>query len=97
MERPKLYVRLYSRPGCCLCDEAAHMLEQLRAEFHFHLEYINIDGDPVLQQKFCCQIPVITMNGGNRVALRITPERLRRALRRASQCSLQRTTPAPDI
>ena len=61
------------------------MLQQLRADYQFELELINIDHDPVLKEKLCCQIPVVTINGGNRVALRITPTRLRRAFERARQ------------
>lgn len=61
------------------------MLEQLHAEFDFVLQHVNIDEDPVLKQKLRCQIPVVTINGGNRVALRITQPRLRRAFQRVLQ------------
>ena len=60
------------------------MLQQLHAEYPFELELINIDDDSILKEKMCCQIPVVTINGGNRVALRITLPRLRRAFERAA-------------
>lgn len=88
-ELPEFHVRLYGRPGCCLCDDVVPLLEQLRAEFDYVLEQINIDSDIVLKDKLCCQIPVVTINGGNRVALRITLPRLRRAFERASKRSVQ--------
>lgn len=77
-------VLVYSRPGCCLCDRAEDILHDLQREFAgseyaFSLRKINIDDDEDLRAKLCCQIPVITINGGNRVALRITEQRLRRA------------------
>jgi len=78
-------VRLYSRATCCLCDEAERMLNQLSVDFDFRVQHIDIDSDPILKEKLCCQIPVVTIDGGNRVALRITLPRLRRAFARASQ------------
>jgi len=78
-------VWLYGRAGCCLCDEASRMLEKLGSEFDFRLQYVDIDSDPILKQKLCCQIPVVTINGGNRVALRITLPRLRRAFEHAAR------------
>ena len=81
----RLYVRLYSRPDCCLCDQAAQLLESLRGEFDFSLEKINIDEDPALKDRLIGQIPVVTINGGHRLGLGITEERLRRAFARALQ------------
>ncbi|HEX8236559.1 MAG TPA: glutaredoxin family protein [Abditibacteriaceae bacterium] len=73
------HVVLYSRPGCCLCDRAAELLQSLQHEFPHELHTANIDEDPVLKEKWRCHIPVIFINGSHRVALRITEERLRRA------------------
>ena len=78
-------VVLYSRPGCCLCDRVADLLQSLNGEFPHHLRTINIDDDPVLRQKWNCHIPVIFIDGSNRVALRITEERVRRAFSRAAE------------
>lgn len=83
-------VVLYGRAGCCLCDEAENLLLTLRPEFDFTLHKIDIDTDSVLLSTFRCQIPVVTIDGGNRVALRVTRERLIRAFhqarRRAATC-----------
>jgi glutaredoxin len=83
-------VVIYSRPGCCLCDRAEDILHALQGEFaggeySFLLRKVNIDEDETLREKYCCQIPVVTINGGNRVALRITEERLRRAFNLAAK------------
>ena len=77
-----MIVRLYGRPGCCLCDDAEAMLRELRGEFDFQVEKINID-DTDLRERWRCHIPVITFDGSHRLALRITPQRLRRSLERA--------------
>lgn len=77
-------VALYGRANCCLCDQAEALLESLRPEWDFTLEKIDIDDDPDLSERWNCHIPVITINGGFRVALRITTPRLRRAFKRAA-------------
>ena len=78
-------VVLYSRPGCCLCDRVADLLQSLSCEFPHTLRPVNIDEDPVLREKWLCHIPVIYIDGSHRVALRITEERLRRAFSRAAR------------
>jgi glutaredoxin len=78
-----LHVRIYSRPGCHLCEDALQTLESLRDDYEFLLEEVNIDEDPALKERLGEQIPVVTVDGGNRVAAHITEERLRRAFDRA--------------
>lgn len=79
------HVRLYGKPDCCLCDQAAELLDKLREQYEFVVERVNIEQDPALKEKLAAQIPVITIDGGNRVALNITEERLQRAFKRALQ------------
>ena len=74
-----LHVRLYSKPGCHLCENAKQLLDDARADFDFLLEEINIEEDPALKERLGTQIPVITFDGGNRVAGQISDEKLRRA------------------
>ena len=76
---PTLHIRLYSKPGCHLCENAKLLLDEARADFDFLLEEINIEEDPALTERLGTQIPVITFDGGNRVAGQISDEKLRRA------------------
>ena len=78
-----LHVRLYSRPGCHLCEDTLQAVESLRNDYDFLLEEINIDEDPALKERLGQQIPVITVDGGNRVAGAISEEKLRRAFAKA--------------
>jgi thiol-disulfide isomerase/thioredoxin len=80
-----MLVQIYGREGCHLCLEAAQLVAKLRQENEFNVEYIDIDSSPDLSCQFRCSIPIVTFNGGQRVALRISEERLRRALRLALQ------------
>ena len=54
-----MQVRLYSRAGCHLCDEARDELEALQPELPHKLQVIDIDNDPELQAKYGTEIPVI--------------------------------------
>lgn len=78
-----LHVRLYGRPGCHLCNDAAHVLNTLHGDFDFWVERINIDEDLPIREKLNDHIPVVTINGGNRVQEPVNEERLRRAFKRA--------------
>ena len=77
-----LHVRLYGRPGCHLCNDAAHLLNTLHGDFDFWVERINIDDDPVICAKLNDHIPVVTINGLNRVQEPVSEEKLRRAFKR---------------
>lgn len=79
-----LHVRLYGRQGCTLCQDAALVLQQLHSDFDFWVEKIDIDQDPAIKEKLLEQVPVVTINGGNRVGGRISEDRLRRAFHRAT-------------
>jgi glutaredoxin len=80
-----LHARLYGRAGCQHCVEALATLNSLHEEFDFWVEKIDIDQDPAIREKLHEHVPVITLNGGNRVGGHITADRLRRAFRRAMQ------------
>ena len=56
-------VVVYSKPGCCLCDEVKDLLEMLQASHAFNLREVNILEDPEAYQKFKEEIPVVFING----------------------------------
>ena len=56
-------VVVYSKPGCCLCDEVKAKLETLQASHAFNLRAVNILEDPEAYQKFEEEIPVVFING----------------------------------
>jgi thiol-disulfide isomerase/thioredoxin len=58
---PKL--TLYGRSYCHLCDEMLAALEPLQSEFGFALEVIDIDGDPLLEDRFDTLVPVLMHAG----------------------------------
>ena len=58
-------VVLYTRPGCCLCDEARAMLERLlsRHPGRFEIQEPDIEASAELHRRYLERIPVITIDG----------------------------------
>jgi glutaredoxin len=80
-----LHVRLYGRPDCQLCSDAAKLLKTMHGDHDFWVENINIDDDPAIAEKLHEHIPVVTFNGANRVSMPVTDEKLRRAFKKATR------------
>jgi glutaredoxin len=56
-------VVLYTRTGCCLCDDARAILERVRREHPFTLQERDIDSDDALLREYLERIPVVTIEG----------------------------------
>ena len=54
---------VYSKPGCCLCDEVKAQLARLRRSANFDLREVNILDDRKAFEQFKEEIPVVFMNG----------------------------------
>ncbi len=67
-------VILYTRSGCCLCDEAKLLLEK----YGMAVQEIDIDGDEQLRQLYNECVPVVSINGRERFRGRIDERLLRR-------------------
>lgn len=59
--------RLYSRPGCHLCDVMLQELGSIDQKNKISIEIVNIDNDPVIYQKYAMRIPVLTLSENDRV------------------------------
>ena len=51
---------VYSRNYCHLCDDMIAGLRAMQARFHFTLDIIDIDPDPVLEARYGEDVPVLT-------------------------------------
>ncbi len=56
-------VVVYSKPGCCLCDEVKEKLKTLQTSHAFTLREVNILVDREAHQRFKEEIPVVFING----------------------------------
>ncbi|MGB1310308.1 MAG: glutaredoxin family protein [Leucothrix sp.] len=54
---------VYYREGCHLCDEMASHLHKHQPEFNYQLEWVDIDKDPELKQRYNVDIPVVRYQG----------------------------------
>ena len=56
-------VVLYTKPGCCLCDEVKAQLGRLRANHRFELSEVNILEDEAAFARFREEVPVVFIDG----------------------------------
>lgn len=60
-------ITLYAKAGCHLCDEVRAHLEDLAAERDFELREVDIRRDAELFERYRYRIPVITLDGAERL------------------------------
>ncbi len=70
-------VILYTKPGCHLCDEAREYLDDLAADHDFDLAEVDIRSDDALFERYRYRIPVVLVDGAERLEGRITREDVR--------------------
>ena len=75
-------VRLYSRPGCHLCDDARVIIERVCAEAGTSYDEVDITTSPELLESYGEQIPVTFVDGDRHDFWRVDEARLRAALAR---------------
>jgi glutaredoxin len=68
----KPLVTLYTRSGCCLCDDAKKVLTEARGRADFEYEEIDIDRDAELRRLYNDEVPVIAINRVKAFKYRIT-------------------------
>jgi glutaredoxin len=73
-------VTLYTRPGCHLCEDAKAAIRPLLREFGAALREINIENDPVLEERYGWEIPVVFIGPRKAAKHRVDAEQFRRQL-----------------
>ena len=73
-------VTLYTREGCCLCDDARAMLERARERHRFELEERDIEADERLLRAYLERIPVVEIDGSEAFELVVSEAELELAL-----------------
>jgi glutaredoxin len=79
------HVRLYTKPGCHLCDEAKREIAAAGLAGRFTYEEIDILSDDELKRRYGWDIPVVLINGTHAFKHRLTAADFRRAIERAEQ------------
>lgn len=73
-------VRLLSKPGCHLCDDARVVVEAVCADTGETYDEVDITQDPELYATYAEEIPVTFVDGVQHDYWRVDPARLRAAL-----------------
>ena len=73
-------VRLYSKPGCHLCDDARAVVERVCADLGTSYDEVDITTSRELMNAYADQIPVTFVDGEQHDFWRVDETRLRRAL-----------------
>ncbi len=76
------HVVLYSKPGCCLCDEVKAQLERLQKTHAFEWRETNILEEPDAFQRFKEEIPVVFIDGKKAFKYHLNEDEFLRRLRR---------------
>lgn len=74
-------LRLYSKPGCHLCEDLRALLDELRPEFAFVIEEVDITSDAALFARYRHEIPVLLRDEKEIARGRITDHELVQLLR----------------
>ena len=75
-------VRIYSRPGCHLCDDAREIVARVCADLETSYEEVDITTDADLLRRFTDEVPVTFVDGAQHDFWRVDEARLRKALAR---------------
>jgi hypothetical protein len=73
-------VRLLSKPGCHLCDDARAVIEAVCAELGERYDEVDITADAELMRQYGDEIPVTFVDGRQHDFWRVDAARLRAAL-----------------
>jgi glutaredoxin len=73
-------VTLYTRKGCCLCDDAKRVLESVRRRAVFYMDEVDIDTDAALRTSYNDEVPVIAIDGRKAFKYRVSERELLKKL-----------------
>jgi glutaredoxin len=73
-------VRLYSRPGCHLCDEARATIQGVRRRRSFDFDEVDVSTDDALELEYGIRIPVVLVDGVERFELSVDAAELEAAV-----------------
>ncbi len=73
-------IEIMTKSGCCLCDDAREIIEQVIAEIPVEIKMTNIESDPELLERYKEKIPVVLINGKESFVYKVHPITLRKKL-----------------
>ncbi|MDO4252362.1 MAG: glutaredoxin family protein [Rothia sp. (in: high G+C Gram-positive bacteria)] len=80
VEQKKPDLKLLTKTGCHLCQDARQVLDRVTAECSLDYRELDIDQDPLLQARYKNEIPVVLLEDRVVDFWQINPKRLRKVL-----------------
>jgi glutaredoxin len=77
------HLTLYTRQGCCLCDEMKAVIEKVRQRVPLLLTEVDVDSASELQARFGTEVPVLFIDGRKAFKFKFSAAALRRKLLRS--------------
>jgi len=76
------HLRIYTRPGCHLCDDMKALVARVARALPdlIEIDEIDISSDSDLEERYGEEIPVLFVNGRKAAKYRITESELKRIL-----------------
>jgi glutaredoxin len=72
-------IDVYRKPGCQMCDDAADLLHDLAATWDIVVAGHNIQADQALFEKYRYRVPVVVIDGIERLELRFDQQQVEAA------------------
>jgi thiol-disulfide isomerase/thioredoxin len=87
--RAVIPIRIYTRPGCHLCDDMKATVQEVvrAAGVPVEIEEVDISTEPELEARYGLEIPVLFVRGKKAAKYRVSREDLRRILDRPAATS----------
>lgn len=73
-------VKIYTKPGCHLCDDMKEVVKRVARRTPIQLEEIDISADPTLEARYGLEIPVLFVEDRKAAKYRVTDDELIRLL-----------------
>ncbi len=73
-------IEIMTKSGCCLCDDAREIIEQVIVEIPAEIKMTDIASDPELLERYKEKIPVVLINGKESFVYKVHPITLRKKL-----------------
>jgi glutaredoxin len=73
-------VTLYTRAGCCLCDDVKRAIGEAGNQAEFEFREVDIDRHPELKRLYNDEVPVVEIDGRKAFQYRMTAEQLLKKL-----------------
>ena len=75
-------VTLYTKVGCCLCDDVKRVLQGETTALNLMIREIDIESDPALFEAHRYEIPVVFLGAHKAFKYRVTREELHQRVAR---------------